>query len=496
MGPLLKPSNTGWKRMAEPSPGQPPAPVPKSTAPTILRVSFASPEGFLREYATKLMSTLPFVATPELLRLKDNVRLVIRLPPPQDSPDREVSLDAEVVRVVDSPGSRRGVGLQLRGSLVATAALRAAAERARESLRAGRPWRYVAATSPSLFRELQTAIPGAALERVQGSRIEELIEALRSDPPDILFLETANDGGATATAVILLRARPEFLRTSLIVVGPESARPRALSAMPEAFYAVPEEWAQLSRYAAPSFDEGPEPEFRVPISAMVRMHIDGVVVAGDCLDLSLGGASVAIAAKMNMGQRVDLDVVFKNGGPPASCGAEVVWVGEDRPARLWKLGLAFHGIAPAVRKRLREGIFEALTAATDSARSQIATPSDRVRRQEVRSTFRGEVRLYTGTAEVEAKGVDLSSGGIAMIARAPLDAGQHVVAVLMFPDKQPPLRCRAQVRWVRCDSAQNGSRIGLRFDGAPDPVVARLRAYAARPRPISPLHPIPGPLSG
>lgn len=454
-------------------------PAPPEARP-VLAVAFSSPAEFLQEYAANITSAGLFVATRERFPVRTLVRLAVRPPLVGEDSAREILLDAEVVYVREEDQAPAGVGVQISASPESLSALKAAVAESRAALRAGRPLRLVAAVSLPQAWSLQEAVPDAHVEVLEPGDPERLVNQMLAEPPDVLFIEAADDGKMAGRTVAAIRARPEFAAASVFVVGPESARSGALAGGPEAYFAVPEEMALLSREAASSFERAQVREIRVPLRAFVRLRMDVVSLHGDCIDVSLGGLSVALRARLDPGQVVDLELVFKDASPPVASRAQVIWAHEDRLAKLWRVGMMFRGMSAPVRARLHERIFFALQADSDAYLREVARPFEQAQRQEARVPYRGEVRLHVGPAVVYAEGVDISTGGIAVTARAQLQLGQHVDAEVALPDGHPPLRCRAQVVWLQDEPEGGLSRIGLRFEEPPELAVTRLRAYAAQ----------------
>jgi CheY-like chemotaxis protein/c-di-GMP-binding flagellar brake protein YcgR len=444
----------------------------------VLTVDLSSPADFLREFATNIASAGLFVAAAQPLPLRTPVKLAIRAPVLGEHAEREIMIDAEVVYCRDEPG--RGVGVQFSTSPESLSSLKSAAAAARAALRAGRPLRLAAAVSLPLAWEIGELLPGAQIEVMEPASGEGLAERMLPEPPDVLFIEAEADGSAASRVAASIRARPEFAATSIFVVGPEASRSGALAGGPEAYFAFPEEKEVLARVASASFERAQVREIRVPLRAWVRLHMGELTLDGDCLDLSLGGVSMALKAKLDVGQKMEIELAFKDGSLPMHGTAEVAWAQEDRLTHIWRLGLAFRQMPPDVRVRLHERIFFALQAATDPYLRQVATPFEQAQRQQVRVAYRGEVRIHVGGATVYAEGVDISIGGVAVTVRAKLTRGQYVNAEIVLSDGHAPLVCNAQVVWVHDEPESGLSRIGLRFEGMNDAGLARLRAYAAQ----------------
>jgi len=87
------------------------------------------------------------------------------------------------------------------------------------------------------------------------------------------------------------------------------------------------------------------------------------------VDLGLGGMRVYSDDRLDLGQRMDLDLMLASGDDFVTCLAEVVWIKSvpgGQPAA-YDVGLQFLDVPPAARAMIERLVDEALAASAEDA---------------------------------------------------------------------------------------------------------------------------------
>lgn len=92
----------------------------------------------------------------------------------------------------------------------------------------------------------------------------------------------------------------------------------------------------------------------------VELHLVGVVVYAEGLDLCEGGIAAAAQASLREGQAVEASFSLPDGEPPIRLSCHVAWRRDSPHGRSIRYGFTFHEVsgetAARLRRYVREGI--------------------------------------------------------------------------------------------------------------------------------------------